>query len=166
MKTTRIVKGAFESIWNTIKDCSRFVLRTPKEQVQVSKLPEITAEKRVTLEEYEAFVTRLASTTSMHSFEAKLGTGGLGLGGEAGEVADIAKKVLFHGMPFDEEVKQKLKKELGDGLWYITFTAVHVCDSSLQEILEMNVEKLQKRYSTGVFTTEEFMKKEKGGKDK
>ena len=107
------------------------------------------------LEEYEEFVTSLMSPQSVASFEAKLGTGGLGLAGEGGEFADMAKKILFHGKPFDEETRLKMVKELGDILFYTVFTARHVCGVSLQDVLDKNVEKLQNRYKGGKFTKSE-----------
>jgi len=113
-----------------------------------------------TLTEYENWVTAKMSPASMESFNTKIATGGLGLGGEGGECADIAKKVLFHGMEFTDEVRQKLVKELGDALFYIAFTARNVCGVGIQDILDANVEKLDARYKEG-FTVEEFMAKEK-----
>lgn len=120
-------------------------------------------EGQVTLEEYEDFVTGLASPDGMSSEKAKIGMGALGVAGEGGEVADIAKKVLYHGKPFDEETKNKMKNELGDVIWYIAFLARNVLDSSIQELIDMNVEKLQARYKSGQFTVAEFMEKEKKG---
>lgn len=69
----------------------------------------------------------------------------LGLSGEVGEFNDTMKKVVFHEAEFDEE---HLKKELGDICWYVAM----MCESfgwSLDEILEMNVNKLKKRYPEG-----------------
>ena len=40
----------------------------------------------------------------------------LGLTGEAGEVADYVKKVLFHNHNMNNS---ELSKEIGDVLWYI-----------------------------------------------
>ena len=40
----------------------------------------------------------------------------LGLAGESGEVCDLLKKHWGHRQPLDRE---KLKKELGDVLWYV-----------------------------------------------
>lgn len=77
----------------------------------------------MTLEEYCDFVVSKASERSTRDFESAIGTSGLGIAGEAGEIADLTKKVLFHGMEFTEEVRQKMIKELGDVLWYSAFLA-------------------------------------------
>ena len=70
---------------------------------------------------------------------------GLGIAGEAGEVADLIKKALYHG--HDIPVKD-LKKELGDVLWYLTQIA-RVNNLSLEDIAIENIEKLKKRYPDG-----------------
>lgn len=111
------------------------------------------------LDAYEDFVVGLASPNSMRDFESKLLTGGLGLGGEAGEVADTVKKIVFHGMDLTEEVRDKVLKELGDVMWYVAFTA-KALDSDIQEIIDLNVAKLSERYKSGKFSKAEFMKKE------
>lgn len=72
----------------------------------------------------------------------------LGLCGEAGESADIIKKVVFHGHPFDLAARDKLIKELGDVAWYIAATAT-VIGADLGDILEKNVKKLEARYPNG-----------------
>ena len=114
-----------------------------------------------TLTEYEDFVTGLMSPHSMRDPSTKLATAGLGLGGEGGEVADLVKKILFHGLEFDENVRQKLIKELGDIMFYVAFAARNVCNTTLREVIEANIEKLSARYKTGKFTTQEFIDKEK-----
>jgi NTP pyrophosphatase (non-canonical NTP hydrolase) len=113
----------------------------------------------MTLDEYRDFVVGLASPNSTASFEAGLTTGGLGLAGEAGEVADVVKKIVFHGMDYTDEVRDRMIKELGDVMWYVAFTA-SVLDCSIDEIIDANVKKLQARYKGGKFSKEEFMKKE------
>ena len=73
----------------------------------------------------------------------------IGLAGEAGEVADYAKKVVFHGHTLE---KQKIKKELGDVIWYICA----VCRDmgfTLEDVMIANIEKLRERYPEG-FTTD------------
>lgn len=70
----------------------------------------------------------------------------LGLAGEAGEVANIVKKIQRdHGGVVTEEVRNKLKDELGDVLWYISACADEL-DLTLNEIAEYNVQKLAKRH--------------------
>ena len=68
--------------------------------------------------------------------------GVLGLTGEAGECADIVKKVLFQGHELD---KEHLKGELGDVLWYIAETASGL-GISLEEVAQYNLDKLHKRF--------------------
>lgn len=71
----------------------------------------------------------------------------LGLAGEAGEVANIVKKIQrdFNG-EITEEIRAKLKDELGDVLWYISACADEL-GLSLEEIARFNVEKLAKRHN-------------------
>lgn len=58
----------------------------------------------------------------------------LGLIGETGEVVDLIKKHKFHGVPMDVE---KLKKEVGDCLWY--FVNAHTLgDQCLHESGDVN----------------------------
>lgn len=70
----------------------------------------------------------------------------LGLAGEAGEVANIVKKIQRDfGGEITDEVRGKLKDELGDVLWYISACADEL-GLTLQEIAEFNVGKLAKRH--------------------
>ena len=69
----------------------------------------------------------------------------LGLAGEAGETADYLKKVYGHGHKLDIV---KLKKEIGDCLWY----AADLCtrhNISLDDVASLNIEKLKERYPLG-----------------
>lgn len=70
---------------------------------------------------------------------------GLGIAGEAGEVADFIKKVFFHGHEYDED---QIKKELGDVLWYLSQIA-RLMGLSLEEVATANIDKLHKRYPNG-----------------
>lgn len=72
----------------------------------------------------------------------------LGIVGEAGEVADLLKKVLYHGKPLDVF---HLREELGDVLWYLTSLA-ELHNLNLDDIAKANVEKLTKRYPNGFHT--------------
>jgi NTP pyrophosphatase (non-canonical NTP hydrolase) len=69
----------------------------------------------------------------------------LGLAGEAGEVADLIKKAIFHQQGVEVE---KLKKELGDVLWYVAALCTHL-EISLSDVMALNIEKLRARYPEG-----------------
>jgi len=70
----------------------------------------------------------------------------LGLTGEAGEVANIVKKIQRDfGGQITDEIRGKLKDELGDVLWYISACADEL-GLTLAEIAQYNVEKLAKRH--------------------
>ena len=70
----------------------------------------------------------------------------LGLTGEAGEVANIVKKIQrdFGGV-INDEIRARLKDELGDVLWYISACADEL-GLTLEEIAQFNVEKLAARH--------------------
>src|SRR6476659_2481913 len=70
----------------------------------------------------------------------------LGLAGEAGEVANIVKKISrdFSG-ELTNEIRGKLKDELGDVLWYISACADEL-GLTLDEIAAFNVDKLAQRH--------------------
>lgn len=93
--------------------------------------------------------TRIAKSLSFNG--ADMGgviNGCLGLSGETGEFCDMIKKAVFHEKEFDEE---HAKKELGDCLWYVAM----ICESfewNLEEIMEMNIDKLKTRYPDGFDT--------------
>ncbi|PFY49056.1 nucleoside triphosphate pyrophosphohydrolase family protein [Bacillus toyonensis] len=75
----------------------------------------------------------------------KMANVALGLAGEAGEVADIIKKCNFHGHKVQ---KTEIIKELGDIMYYVSVGA-HELGYTLQEIAEININKLAKRYPEG-----------------
>lgn len=75
--------------------------------------------------------------------------GVMGLCGESGEAIDIVKKHLAQGHELD---KEHLAKELGDIAWYLAETA-YAIGYPLEEIFQMNIDKLKKRYPEG-FSTE------------
>jgi NTP pyrophosphatase (non-canonical NTP hydrolase) len=66
----------------------------------------------------------------------------LGMTTESAELADMLKRHLFYGKPIDVV---NGKEELGDSLWYIAL-AVDVFKTTMNDILTMNVNKLQMRY--------------------
>lgn len=117
-------------------------------------------ENKKLLEDYCLFVAEMSSGQSMKNFESKLGTSGLGLSGEAGEIADTIKKILYQEKKFDEKTREDLIKETGDLLWYVAFMCNNVLGVSIEEVIQKNIEKLSNRYKTGKFTAQEFFDKE------
>jgi NTP pyrophosphatase (non-canonical NTP hydrolase) len=82
----------------------------------------------------------------------------LKLAGEAGEVSEKIGKAIRDNGAYDEvtgelvlapEKRLDLLKELGDVTWYITALAAEL-GSTLEEVIETNVEKLQSRRARGV----------------
>jgi NTP pyrophosphatase (non-canonical NTP hydrolase) len=74
----------------------------------------------------------------------------LGLCGEAGEVADKIKKVMRDcGGVLDDQVREDLRLELGDVLWYLAQLATEL-DLDLAEIAEANLAKLASRAARNV----------------
>ena len=71
----------------------------------------------------------------------------LGLAGETGEVLEIIKKMIRDkGGVFEtaQEDREKLRKELGDVLWYLSALAFYN-DIRLEDIAKTNLEKLASR---------------------
>ena len=77
-------------------------------------------------------------------------TAALGLTAESGEFTEVVKKIVFQGKPYNEDNVFHMKRELGDICWYIA-QACMALDTSFDEIIEMNVDKLKKRYPGGEF---------------
>ena len=87
---------------------------------------------------------------------AGLVNGLMGLTGEAGELTDLFKKWIFHNAPLDE---QHAKKEVGDVCWYIAMIC-HSMGWSMDEIMQMNIDKLKARYPEGFDTEKSNHRKE------
>ena len=79
-----------------------------------------------------------------------------GMVGEVGEIHSIYQKV-YQGHDISNE---HLKKEVGDLLWFIAeYCTVH--GWNLEEVMQLNIEKLKARYPEG-FDTERSLHREKG----
>lgn len=97
----------------------------------------------MTFDEYQQLSLRTAPR-GLSQFD-RMNMGAMGLSGEAGEVTDMLKKISFHGHLPD---KEKIGKELGDVLWYISYLA-DVFGLSLSDVAKVNVDKLKERYPDG-----------------
>lgn len=94
----------------------------------------------MTFDEYQQFAKQalLPETTKREPIIAFA----LGLVGETGEVVDDIKKRIFHGR--DIPIAHTAE-ELGDVMWYVANIASEI-GVSLNDIIEANVAKLEKRY--------------------
>lgn len=75
-------------------------------------------------------------------------------------LADFAKKLMYHGMKFDDTLRKRVALNLTLIAQDVANLAVNVCQCDFDFLLKHNVQKLSKRYRTLQFTTEEFLKKE------
>ena len=121
--------------------------------------------KGVRTEKYLEFVNAVTSDESKHDghFQDRLKnlkskgfdthrfiTAAVGLSAESGEFTEIIKKIVFQGKEPTKENLFHLKRELGDIMWYVA-QACMALDVSIDEIIEMNVDKLKARYPGGEF---------------
>lgn len=100
---------------------------------------------------------KAALTTAVYPENYKIIYPALGMNGEAGEVADKVKKIIRDTfvmtddkgaivLPVDKRIE--LAKEIGDVLWYCA-TMSHDLGFSLEEVAQMNIDKLASRQRRG-----------------
>lgn len=100
------------------------------------------------LSEYQ----RQSRRTAEYPRDAWLAYPALGLAGEAGEVAEHAKKAIRdNGGTVSDERREAMSKELGDVLWYVAQLASEL-GLDLDEIANQNLEKLFSRQRRGVLS--------------
>mgnify|MGYP001196004729 CR=1 FL=1 len=99
-------------------------------------------ESNKTLKEYQELCKNTAKKFDIPDKEIL--TWGLGIAGEAGDIASCIKKTIIH----DNDQKIGIRENIGDTLWY----AAMICNFfgwDMQEVLNENIEKLKKRYPNG-----------------
>ena len=121
--------------------------------------------KRIDFEKYSKFVNAVTSDESrdfialsdrLVSLDEKganierLLTGAVGINSEGGEIMEIVKKLVFQGKKWEDETVFHLKRELGDVMWYVMQCLIAL-ETSLDEVVDMNIDKLKKRYPGGEF---------------
>lgn len=95
---------------------------------------------------------RESRRTAEYPREAWLAYPALGLAGEAGEVAEHAKKAIRDDAgKVSDERRAAMSKELGDVLWYVAQLASEL-ELSLDDIAKQNLEKLFSRQKRGVLS--------------
>ncbi len=94
------------------------------------------------LKEYQELCRRTAK--KFDTQEKEILTWGLGIAGEAGDVASCIKKTFAH----DNDQRAGIKENIGDTLWY----AAMICNFfgwNMEDVLKENIEKLRDRYPEG-----------------
>ncbi len=107
------------------------------------------------LETFDQYQQATARTDNHTNDKEAILNFALGIAGEAGEIVDIVKKLIFHNHPAD---KEKMRDELGDQLWYVTRMASRY-GLTLEEVAKANIDKLKKRYPDG-FSQEKSINRE------
>ena len=98
----------------------------------------------------DALIARMQEVSEQGCQVARLNTAQAGLAAEAGEFGEIVKKILFQGKPYDADNVFHMKRELGDVMWYMMQACIAL-NLDLDDIIEENVRKLEKRYPGGSF---------------
>ncbi len=76
--------------------------------------------------------------------DREITTWGLGIAGEAGDVASCIKKTFAH----DNDQREGIRENLGDTLWYMAM----ICNFfgwDLEDVMKENLMKLSSRYPKG-----------------
>ncbi len=100
---------------------------------------EVTSkESKSTVDMYNRMVDMETGKDGAEVNSARLVTGAIGLASEAGEFAEVVKKMVFQGKPCDEETVFHMKRELGDIMWYWV-NAVNAIGEDPNEVIAENV---------------------------
>jgi NTP pyrophosphatase (non-canonical NTP hydrolase) len=100
---------------------------------------------------FPSLVSRLTELEAQDADVCRLMTAAYGLTAESGEFTEVVKKIFLQGKPYNEENVFHMKRELGDICWYLA-QACMALDTTFDEILKMNFEKLSARYPEGTFS--------------
>jgi len=110
---------------------------------------------------HDEFVNRITDLENQGFPSERLLTAAVGMCAESGEFTEIVKKIIFQGKSVNEENLFHLKRELGDIMWYVSQACLSL-NVSLEEVIQMNFEKLSARYPEGSFSIERSENRKKG----
>jgi len=94
------------------------------------------------INEYQELTKRTAGNYKLK--KKALTNWGLGVAGEAGDIAGCIKKTLFH----KNDQSDGVRENIGDTMWYLAM----ICNTmgwKLEDVMAENIEKLKKRYPEG-----------------
>jgi NTP pyrophosphatase (non-canonical NTP hydrolase) len=98
------------------------------------------------------FINKIAelSNSALPVNPSLLLTAAIGMAAECGEFAELPKKIIFQGKPYNEESHFHMKRELGDIIFY-WINACRALNLDPNDVIAENVRKLESRYPGGVF---------------
>jgi NTP pyrophosphatase (non-canonical NTP hydrolase) len=111
--------------------------------------------------DHASFINSLMELREQEFPTERMLTAAVGMSAEAGEFTEIVKKIVFQGKPVNQENLFHLKRELGDIMWYVSQACIGL-DISLEEVIQMNFEKLNARYPEGAFSIERSENRKEG----
>lgn len=94
------------------------------------------------LQKYQQFCS--STSKEFDSKNSEIANWGLGVAGEAGDIAGCIKKTIFH----NNDQIQGIRENIGDTMWYIAMIC-NFYNWNLEDILEENMNKLKQRYPNG-----------------
>ena len=103
--------------------------------------------------DYPVLSARLSELEANGANVTQLMTAAFGLTAEAGEFTEVVKKIFRPGKQYNEENVFHMKREIGDIMWYVA-QACMALDISIDDVIQMNFEKLSARYPEGAFSIE------------
>ncbi len=106
-------------------------------------------------------IARLQELQDLGANVPQLNTASHGISAEAGEFTEIVKKMLYQGKPYNEDNLRHLKIELSDVAFYLQL-ACSALGTTLDEVIQMNYEKLSARYPEGTFTVNRSENRKEG----
>lgn len=110
------------------------------------KFADYMEKQKLSLREYQELCKKTAKR--FDDKDKEIADWGLGVAGEAGDLAGCIKKTFFHG----NDQREGIRENIGDTMWYLAMIC-NFFDWDLEEVLGENIEKLKQRYPQG-FTGE------------
>lgn len=111
--------------------------------------------------DFDAMVDRLTELRDNGANVPRLMTSAYGLSAEAGEFTEIIKKIVWQGKNYSEDNIRHMRIELSDVAFYLQL-ACSALDTTIDEVLQMNFDKLSARYPEGTFTVSRSENRKEG----
>ena len=80
---------------------------------------DVTSEASRDCDTFLVRIENLQDADALWSQPQRLLTGAIGICSEGGELLDLVKKLIFQGKEPTDELRNKIKNELGDVMWYV-----------------------------------------------